>query len=60
MAPARCGDVYQAWIQFRETPVVELEVAHGARPQVLDHNVRALDQLAEELLAFGRFEVHRQ
>src|SRR5207253_3602969 len=60
LAPARCGDVYQAWIQFRETPVVELEVAHCARPQVLDHNVLALDQLAEELLAFGRFRVHRQ
>src|SRR3989454_5395596 len=57
LAPARGGDVDQAGIERRKTPVVELEVAHRARSQVLDHDVRAMDQLPKELLAFGRLEV---
>src|SRR5207245_10373487 len=60
LAPARGGDVDQAWIERLQTPEVELEVAHRAWSQVLDHDVRASDQLAEELFAFGRREVHPQ
>src|SRR5207253_871770 len=60
LAPARGGDIDKAWIERRKTQVVELEVAHRARSQVLDHDVRAPDQLSKELLAFGRLEVHRE
>src|SRR5437899_4764882 len=59
LAPARGGDIDQAWVERREPRVIELQVAHRSRPKVLDHDVRALDELAEELLCFGRLEVHR-
>ncbi len=44
-------------MERREAAVVQLEVRHCSRPKVLDHDIRALDELAEELLAFGCLEV---
>ena len=60
LAPARGGDVDQAWIERREPLVVELEVRHCSWPKVLDHDVRTLDELAEDLFAFWCLEVDRE
>ena len=39
--------------------VAHAELVHRARAEVLDHDVRAPHQLAQELLALGRLEVER-
>src|SRR6202171_207950 len=59
LAAAGGGDVHQAGVEGREAHVVELEVSHRAGPQVLDHDVRVTDELAEKLLSLGRLEVDR-
>src|SRR5260370_36295588 len=40
-----------------KTPEGKELFRHCSRPKVLDHDIRALDELAEELLAFGCLEV---
>src|SRR4029077_21141274 len=53
LAPTRGGDVDKAWIERRELVVVELEVGHRPRTQVLHDHVPGPDELAENSFAFG-------
>ena len=57
LAPARSGDIDEPRIQLRQPAVVELEIGHGARTEVLHHHIRALDQAAEHFLPPRELEV---
>ena len=59
LSPSRGGHVNESWVDNAKLLVVEVEVGHGARAQVLDDDVGGRDQLAKDLLAAIRLEVDR-
>src|SRR5262249_13535855 len=60
LPPPRGRDVDEARVQLRQARVVELQVLHRARAQVLDQDVAPPRQLAEHLLALRSLEIERQ